>query len=432
MVSSWAIRFSLHRNETMTSRIFSSRPTGHLHRWGASLMLGLSSFAFAQAAPEAAGKALVDAVCNTCHVFTQRVGGGYTPQGWETVLRMMTNHGLNLSFEQLAQAKAYLSQHYPEKPKAPAVLVDGPHKVTLQAWQVPTPGSRPHDPLGARDGSLWYTGQLTGKLGRIDPNTGAIREYSLKSPHTGPHGLMEDARGNIWYTGNAAGLIGVLNPQTGQSTEYPMPDPAVKDPHTLLVDAQGIVWFTAQNANRVGRLDPATGQIQLLTPPTANSRPYGIMADSKGMIYYVAFGTNKIARVDPKTLAIHEYTLPNAASRPRRLVITPDDTIWYADFSRGYLGHLDPKTGQVDEVPSPSGPRSQPYGMSVINGVIWYSESGTRPGTVVRFDPATKAFQSWPIPGGGDIVRNTSVTPDGNFVLANSLTNEVTLVRIGK
>lgn len=398
----------------------------------ASLLLGLSTLTQAQGTSEGAGKALVDSVCNTCHTLTQRVGGGYTPQGWDTVLRMMTNHGLNLSTEQVALAKSYLVQAYPEKPKAPAVLVDGPHRVTMQAWQVPTPGSRPHDPLGARDGSLWYTGQMSGVLGRIDPSTGGTREFALKTPHSGPHGLMEDRHGNIWYTGNAGNLVGMLNPQTGQNTEYPMPDPTVKDPHTLLIDQQGMVWFTAQNGNRVGRIDPASGQIKLLTPPTANSRPYGIMEDSKGMIYYVAFGTHKIARIDPKTFEIREYTLPNAASRPRRLVITPDDTIWYADFSRGYIGHLDPKTGQVDEVASPSGPRSQPYGMSVINGIIWYSESGTRPGTVVRLDPKTKALQSWPIPGGGDIVRNTSVTPDGNFVLANSLTNEITLVRIAK
>ena len=35
-------------------------------------------------------------------------------------------------------------------------------------------------------------------------------------------------------------------------------------------------------------------------------------------------------------------------------------------------------------------------------------------------------------PGGGNIVRNTDVTRDGGFVLANSLTNEVTLVKIVK
>ena len=42
-----------------------------------------------------------------------------------------------------------------------------------------------------------------------------------------------------------------------------------------------------------------------------------------------------------------------------------------------------------------------------------------------------KAWQA-AIPGGGDIVRNTSVARDGSFVLADSLVNEVTLVWIPK
>ena len=50
----------------------------------------------------------------------------------------------------------------------------------------------------------------------------------------------------------------------------------------------------------------------------------------------------------------------------------------------------------------------------------------------MRFDPKTEKFQSWVIPGGGYIVRNTSVTREGNFVLANSLDNGVTLVTISK
>ena len=54
------------------------------------------------------------------------------------------------------------------------------------------------------------------------------------------------------------------------------------------------------------------------------------------------------------------------------------------------------------------------------------------PNTIVRFDPKTEKFQSWVIPGGGNIVRNTSVTRDGNFLLANSLVNGVTLVKISK
>ena len=124
--------------------------------------------------------------------------------------------------------------------------------------------------------------------------------------------------------------------------------------------------------------------------------------------------------------------MPDAAARPRRITITGDDIIWYTDFARGYLGRLAPATGKVTEWQSPSGPKSAPYGISAIDDIIWYSESGSTPNTVVRFDPKTAKFQSWMIPGGGNIVRNTSVTPDGNFLLANSLVNSVTLVTIQK
>jgi virginiamycin B lyase len=154
--------------------------------------------------------------------------------------------------------------------------------------------------------------------------------------------------------------------------------------------------------------------------------------DSAGNIFVVQFGTNRVARVDTKTSEIKEYVLPDAASRPRRIAITADDMVWYSDYSRGYLGRLDPRSGTVKEWPSPSGPKSLPYGISVIDGALWYSESGAKPNTVVRFDPRAEKFQSWPIPGGGDIVRNTSVTAEGNFVLANSLVNQITLVRISK
>jgi virginiamycin B lyase len=397
-----------------------------------ALSLSVVAPAAAQELPEGPGKPFVAAQCNSCHSFFSRIGGGYTPEGWRTVMRMMINHGVAIPPDQLETVTTYLAKNFPERPKPPAVLIPGPVTVSMKAWPVPTPGSRPHDPLAAKDGALWYTGQMSNMLGRLDPKTGAFKEYPLKTAHSGPHGLVEDRAGNIWYTGNTRALIGKLDPKTGAVTEYPMPDPAVKDPHTLIFDQPGILWFTAQNANRVGRLDPQTGEIKILTPPTAGSRPYGMAVSSKGTVFYVAFGTNKVGAVDPKTLEIREYALPDPGSRPRRIAMTSDDIVWYADFSRGYLGRLDPRTGAVTEFASPSGPKSQPYGISAIDGVIWYSESGTRPNTVVRFDPKTEKFQTWAIPGGGDIVRNTSVTRDGQFVLANSLTNQITLVTIAR
>jgi virginiamycin B lyase len=378
------------------------------------------------------GKALVDAKCNACHPIGARTGSGYTPEGWKTVLRMMTNHGVPISAEEMGPMMEYLVTTYPVKPRPEAAVVPGPVKVSMKAWQAGTPGSRPHDPLAAKDGSLWYTGQMTNSLGRVNPKTGEVKEYPLKTAHSGPHGLVEDRAGNIWYTGNTGALVGKLDPKSGEVTEYKMPDPAAKDPHTILIDKAGTVWFTLQNANMVGRLDPKTGEVKLASAPSAKSRPYGMAFSPDGALYVVQFGINSVLRVDTKSMAMKEFALPDPASRPRRVATTRDGMVWYTDYSRGYLGRLNPKTGEVKEWQSPSGPKSAPYRISAIRDVIWYSESEASPNTVVRFDPKSEKFQTWTIPGGGNIVRNTDVTRDGNFVLANSLTNEVTLVTIRK
>jgi len=378
------------------------------------------------------GKAAVDGTCNTCHPLSARVGTGYTPEDWKTVLQMMKNHGAQIPADKEPAMYGYLVKAYPVKGRPDAVIVPGPTKVSMKAWPVGQPASRPHDPLAARDGSLWYTGQMTGVLGRLDPKTGKIKEYPLKTQHSGPHGLVEDKSGNIWYTGNAAGLVGKLNPKTGEVTEYKMPDPEAKDPHTPILDKQGVLWFSVQGGNKIGRLDPKEGKVKLIDMPTPKSRPYGMAVDSKNHVWSVLFGVNKVAVIDPKTLKVKEYDLPNKDSRPRRIAITPDDMVWYTDYSRGYLGRLNPKTGEVKEWPSPSGPKSAPYGISEIKGVLWYSESESSPNTIVRFDPKSEKFQSWAIPGGGNIVRNTDVTKQGDWVLANSLTNQVTLVHANK
>jgi virginiamycin B lyase len=85
----------------------------------------------------------------------------------------------------------------------------------------------------------------------------------------------------------------------------------------------------------------------------------------------------------------------------------------------------------VTEWASPGGPKSLPYGITALHGVIWYSESGVKPNTLVRFDPKTHAFQTWTIPSGGGVVRNMMPTSNGQgLALACSGVNKVALVSI--
>ena len=382
----------------------------------------------AQDFPNGPGKDTFVAMCGACHDIN-RARAGYTPDGWRTVVRMMQNMEVPIPKDKWEEVTQYLITNFPEGPRPAAVLIDGPVKVNFKQWPVPTPGSRPHDPLATRDGMLWFTGQTSGVLGRLDPATGDFREFPLPGGHPGPHGAAEDKDGNIWFTGNHIGIIGKLDPKTGKVTEYKMPDPEIKDPHTLNFDQNGILWFTAQNANIMGRLDPKTGEIKIIKSLTPRSRPYGLIVSSKGIPVVVLFGTNKVATIDPDSLAVKEYVLPEGA-RPRRLALESDTIVWYSDFARGFLGRLDLATGAVKEYPSPSGPKSWPYGMVFTKGAVWYNESNAKPNTIVRFDPKTEKFQSWAIPGGGDIVRNMDVMPNGNPVTANSLVNQVGVVEI--
>src|SRR5215472_14483749 len=295
----------------------------------------------------------------------------------------------------------------------PPELTVGELHVAIKEWDVPTKGAHPHDPAVGADGALWFTEQMQNKIGRVDATTGEFKEFPLKVKDSGPHGLVADREGNIWFTGNFAHYIGKLDPKTGAVTEYKMPDAKAEDPHTAAFDANGILWFTVQVGNFVGRLDPKTGKVELQTVPTANAHPYGIQINSHGVPFFCEFFTNKLASIDPKTMAIREYSLPEGV-RPRRMAIDRDDRVYFTDYERGHLGRLDPKAGEVKLWDSPAGAAAHPYGIAITpDGMVWYSESGVKPNTLIRFDPKTESFARANIPSGGGTVRNMAATSDG-------------------
>ena len=379
--------------------------------------------------PDGNGKAVVEAKCAMCHDIDRVARARFTPADWQTTLNRMKDYGAELTADEWRVVTDYLSANLVGEAMPTGKVIAGNVEVTIREWTVPTPGSRPHDPLVAPDGSIWYTGQMANVMGRFDPKTEQFKEYRLKTPRSLPHGLAADQEGNIWFTAQA-GYMGKLDPKTGNVTEYKTPIPDDQDPHTPIIDHDGTVWFTMQGASMVGRLNPKTGEMKVVPTPTPRANPYGMVVSSKNEVYFCEFRTNKLAKIDKNTMEITEYTLPNPQTRPRRIAITPDDRIWYGDYSRGYLGVYDPKTGAAKEWPSPSGPDSEPYGIVAIGNIIWYSESGVQKNTLVRFDPSAEKLQTWLIPSGGGVVRNMSASPEGNVWMATSGVNGIAVAEI--
>ena len=114
-------------------------------------------------------------------------------------------------------------------------------------------------------------------------------------------------------------------------------------------------------------------------------------------------------------MPINEFPLPKGA-RPRRIAIGSDYMVWYTNYQRGYLGRLDPQTGKIAEWPTPGGRNAVPYGIATLkDGTIWYSESGVKPNTIIRFDPRTKRFSAWQVLRAAGRYANIVATPDGNI-----------------
>src|SRR4029077_2393141 len=77
------------------------------------------------------------------------------------------------------------------------------------------------------------------------------------------------------------------------------------------------------------------------------------------------------------------------------LAIAADDTVYFTDFKSGHLGTLNTTTRAVKLCASPGGGESNPYGITITpDGMVWYSESGVRPNTIVQFDPKTQSLRA--------------------------------------
>ena len=86
-------------------------------------------------------------------------------------------------------------------------------------------------------------------------------------------------------------------------------------------------------------------------------------------------------------------------------------------------------SGAVKMWPSPGGHESGPYGIAITpDGMVWYSESGVKPNTMIRFDPQTQKFARAAIPSGGGVVRNMAATADGRMYIACSGVDKVGVV----
>lgn len=288
---------------------------------------------------------------------------------------------------------------------AAALLIGAAFGAAAGAEEVryyPVPrGAHPHDVAPAPDGTVWYTAQAQGSLGRLDPARGKVEQVPL-GPGSAPHGVIIGPDGAAWVTDSGLNAIVRVDPGTRGVMVFPLPKArGYANLNTATFDGNGILWFTGQSGV-YGRLDPKTGLIKMFDAPRGRG-PYGIATAHGGDIYYASLAGSHIARIDTVTGKAEVIEPPTADQGARRIWPDSRGRMWVSEWNSGQVSVYDPKTRswQSWKLPGDS-PRAYAVYVDEKNSV-WLTDFGAN--AIVRFDPGTRKFTSFPSDRRGANVR---------------------------
>jgi virginiamycin B lyase len=288
-----------------------------------------------------------------------------------------------------------------ESGQAPASSTTGAQAPSeFQRFPLPA-GVGPHDVAPAPDGTVWYTAQKTGALGRLDPATGKTTDVPLGAG-SAPHGVIVGPDGAAWVTDGGLNAIVRVDPATNEVKRFPLPaNRPGANLNTAAFDPRGILWFTGQ-AGVYGRLDPAGGAMTVYDAPRGRG-PYGITVTPDGVVWYASLAGNHIARVDPVSGAATVVEPPTAGQGARRVWSDSRGRVWVSEWNAGKVAVHDPAAGSWAEWALP-GEKPQAYAVYVDDrDIVWLSDFGAN--TLVRFDVTDQSFKSFPLPGKPGNVR---------------------------
>jgi virginiamycin B lyase len=276
---------------------------------------------------------------------------------------------------------------------AMAVAAPAEAKMVLQTFALPA-GAGPHDVYPAPDGTVWFTAQAEGKLGRLDPKTGKSDLLAL-GRDAAPHGVIVGPDGAPWVTDGGQNAIVRVDPLTRAAKVFPLPkERANANLNTASFDHAGALWFTGQNGI-YGRLDPKSGAMMVFDAPRGVG-PYGITTTPDGEVFYASLAGSYLGRIDLETGAAAVLEPPVPRQGARRVWGDSKGALWISGWDSGDLFRYDSKAKSWARWHLP-GDHPQPYAVYVDDtDVVWLSDWGSN--AILRFDPKGERFESYPLP----------------------------------
>lgn len=245
-----------------------------------------------------------------------------------------------------------------------------------------------HDVAPAPDGTIWFTGQRNGTLGRLNPRDGSFKLVNL-GKGAAPHGVTIGPDGAAWVTEGGQNAIARVDPGDHGVALFRLPEKyAYANLNTGVFDKSGNYWFTGQSGY-YGRLDPRSGEMKVFSAPQGVG-PYGIAVTPKGQVWYASLAGNHIARIDLATGQATVVEPPTPKQGARRIWSDSKSRLWVSEWNSGNVSLHDPAEGSWKAWKLP-GDSPHAYAVYVDDkDKVWLTDFSAN--AVVRFDPESGKF----------------------------------------
>ena len=316
-------------------------------------------------------------------------------------------------------------------------------------YPLPSSSAQPNGITAGPDGNVWFTeGTVSGngKVGRIEPSSGAITEFSAGLPTSDYYGIISGPNDSLWFAGYDCGCLGSI---TTSGTISTVAIDAFKwggrlySPSLVGVAQNGSsVWFTNSATNSVGWYNPSSNAQQQIGLAYGQSGTYyvntpdwSIVTGPDGALWTVGEDLSEVDRVSPIDGSYKTIMLQSGGTGYTANAITsgPDGNLWIGgsvSLSSGYtafVGRLSTSgasfTPYLVDAGSPYEPESASaittgsdgnlYFLEELNGRITDIGKATTSGTVTIYP--VPADSHGPGGYGGGEFSSITYGSDGNL-----------------
>jgi virginiamycin B lyase len=126
-----------------------------------------------------------------------------------------------------------------------------------------------------------------------------LREFPLPDPAARPRRLVVDAAGIVWYTDYARGRLGRLDPATGAVRDVLCPGGDGSRPYGIAIGTDGRVWYDESGPDDIVAFDPATARTEIVAIPTRGSVVRNMAVDvPRARLWLALSGVERLGRID--------------------------------------------------------------------------------------------------------------------------------------